>query len=75
MKVPDNLAGEPFVQLLVCVEHKALFLGSLLTLSHQGGILISLKQPRNLRKTGNINILGTRKLGTHNPNRCFISEH
>lgn len=61
MEVPDNLAGEPLVQLLVCVEHQALFLSSLLTLSHQGGILISLKQARNLQRTGNINILGVRE--------------
>lgn len=74
MEVPDNLAGEPLVQLLVCVEHQALLLGSLLTLSHQGSILISLKQARNLQRTGNINILGTRKLNAHNSNRYLLSQ-
>lgn len=60
MEVPDNLAGEPLVQLLVCVKHEALFLGSLLTLRHQGGILISLKQARNLQRTS-IYTLGIRE--------------
>lgn len=61
MQVPDNLAGEPLVELLVCVEHQALFLRSFLTLSHQGGIFIALKQARNLQRTGNINILHVRE--------------
>lgn len=48
MEVSDDLASKPLVQFLVCVKHQALFLGSLLALSHQGGVLITFKQAGNL---------------------------
>lgn len=60
MEIPDHLAGEPLVQLLMSVQHQTLFLCSLLTLSHQGGILISFKQPGDL----------TEKLNTKNHTLC-----
>ena len=48
VQVADALAGEPLVQLLVRVQHQALLLGPLLTLGHQGGVLISLKEAGHL---------------------------
>lgn len=48
MKVADDLAGEPFVEFLMRVQHQALLLGPLFTLGHQGGILISFEEARNL---------------------------
>lgn len=46
-----NLLSKPFVQLLAAVEHKTFSLWSFLALSHQSGVLISLKQSWNLTTT------------------------
>ena len=46
-----NLLSKPFVQLLAAVKHKTFSLGSFLALSHQSGVLISLKQSWNLTTT------------------------
>ena len=47
MEVLHHLVGEPFVQLLVGVQHEALPLGALLALCHQCCVLITLKQTGN----------------------------
>lgn len=48
MQVAYHLAGEPLVELLVRVQHQAFLLGPLFALSHQCGIFIPFKEPRNL---------------------------
>ena len=51
LKKHTNLLSEPFVQLLAAVKHKTFSLWSFLALSHQSGVLISLKQSWNLTTT------------------------
>lgn len=46
-----NLLSEPFVELLAAVKHKTFSLWSFLALSHQSGVLITLKQSWNLTTT------------------------
>ena len=48
MEVLHDLLGEPLVQLLVVVMYEALPLGALLALGNEGGVLVSLEQPRHL---------------------------
>jgi len=42
--------SKPLVELLVRVQHQSFPLRPLLALGHQGGVFITLKQPRNLSK-------------------------
>ena len=48
VEVLDDLAGEPFVQLLARVQHESVALGAFLDLSHEGGVLVALEETGDL---------------------------